>query len=142
MSKPTWSNTFGCSATSAFVFALFQLANYFNWPTPPDSASTATQGSDDRLHKVSLESQTMIGIFSWLACGVAAGFFVSHLISGRDKGIVLLTLAVGVGGAVAGGLIASLFHYGDGATFSLYALPFTLIGAALALIGYRRMIGA
>jgi uncharacterized membrane protein YeaQ/YmgE (transglycosylase-associated protein family) len=83
----------------------------------------------------------MIGILSWLACGIAAGFFVSRLVSGYDKGIVLLTLAVGVAGAVAGGFIASLMSFGDSATFSFYALIFAAIGATLTLVSYRRMIG-
>jgi uncharacterized membrane protein YeaQ/YmgE (transglycosylase-associated protein family) len=105
------------------------------------SGSAAVQGSDDRSNTVTLEAQTMIGVLSWLACGVAVGFFVNHLIAGYDKGLVLLTLGVGIGGAVVGGFIASLFHFGNSATFSIYSLPFALIGAAATLVGYRRMIG-
>jgi uncharacterized membrane protein YeaQ/YmgE (transglycosylase-associated protein family) len=84
----------------------------------------------------------MIGILSWLACGLVAGFFVSHLISASEKGIVLLTLGVGMGGAVFGGFVASTFRYGNAATFSIYALIFATVGASLTLFGYRRLIKA
>jgi uncharacterized membrane protein YeaQ/YmgE (transglycosylase-associated protein family) len=82
----------------------------------------------------------MIGILSWLVCGVAAGFFVNYLVSGYDKGIVLLTLGVGVGGAMVGGTVASMFHFGNSATFSFYALLFALVCASIALVSYRRIL--
>jgi uncharacterized membrane protein YeaQ/YmgE (transglycosylase-associated protein family) len=83
----------------------------------------------------------MIGAFSWISCGVVAGFFVNHIIAGYDKGLLLLTLCVGAGGAIAGGLIASLFNLGDRSTFSIFALLFAFVGAAVSLVGYRRKIG-
>jgi uncharacterized membrane protein YeaQ/YmgE (transglycosylase-associated protein family) len=82
----------------------------------------------------------MLGTFSWLVCGIAVGFFVNHLVSGYDKGIVLLTLGVGIGGAVVGGTVASLCHLGDSATFSIYAVLFALVGASAALVSYRRIL--
>ena len=82
----------------------------------------------------------MLGTLSWLACGIAAGFFVNQLVSGYDKGIVLLTLGVGVAGAMVGGFVASLFHFGDSATLSFYALLFALVCASIALVSYRRIL--
>jgi uncharacterized membrane protein YeaQ/YmgE (transglycosylase-associated protein family) len=82
----------------------------------------------------------MLGTLSWIACGIAAGFFVNHLVSGYDKGIVLLTLGVGVAGAMLGGFVASLFHLGDSATFSIYALLFAFVCASIALVSYRRIL--
>ena len=82
----------------------------------------------------------MLGIVTWLGCGVIAGMFVNKLISGYDKGILLLTIAVGVGGAIAGGVLASFFGYGNIATFSAYALIFAAVGAAATLFGYSRFV--
>lgn len=82
----------------------------------------------------------MAGIATWLGCGVIAGMFASKLISGYDKGILLLTLGVGAGGAIAGGVLASYFGYGNIATFSTYALIFAAVGAALTLTIYSRFI--
>ncbi len=82
----------------------------------------------------------MIGIVSWLICGVIAGMIVSKLISGSDKGIFLLTVGVGIAGAIAGGVIASFFGYGDIRTFSSYALIFATVGTVVTLFGYSRFV--
>jgi uncharacterized membrane protein YeaQ/YmgE (transglycosylase-associated protein family) len=70
------------------------------------------------------------------------GYIMSHLISGSDKGIVLLTLGVGAAGGIAGGCIAQLLGQGTSATFSIYAVVLALIGASISLLTYRRLIGA
>ena len=82
----------------------------------------------------------MIGIMTWIGCGVVLGFIMNHLISAYDKGLVLLTLGVGVAGAIGGGFAAELFGYGNIATFSFYAALFAVFGAALFLFSYRRII--
>jgi uncharacterized membrane protein YeaQ/YmgE (transglycosylase-associated protein family) len=82
----------------------------------------------------------MIGIMTWIGCGVVLGFIMNQLISGYDKGLVLLTLTVGIAGAIGGGFVAQLFGHGDSATFSFYAVLFAVLGAGLCLFGYRRVI--
>jgi uncharacterized membrane protein YeaQ/YmgE (transglycosylase-associated protein family) len=83
----------------------------------------------------------MAGIMAWIVCGLVAGYIMSYLISGSEKGLVLLTVSVGIGGAVVGGFIAQLFGHGTSATFSFYALLFAVSGASLCLLTYRRLIG-
>jgi uncharacterized membrane protein YeaQ/YmgE (transglycosylase-associated protein family) len=82
----------------------------------------------------------MIGIMTWIGCGVVLGFIMNQPISGYDKGLVLLTLGVGIAGAIGGGFVAQLFGHGDSATFSFYAVLFAVLGAALCLFSYRRVI--
>jgi len=82
----------------------------------------------------------MIGIMTWIGCGVVLGFIVNQVISGYDKGLVLLTLTVGIAGAIGGGFVAQFFGYGNSATFSFYAVLFAVCGAVLFLFSYRRMI--
>jgi len=84
----------------------------------------------------------MVGILTWLGCGVIAGLLVSRLISGHDKGLVLLTIGVGVAGALVGGFGAAMFGYGTSATFNVYGVLFAALGASVALLGYRRAIDA
>ena len=83
----------------------------------------------------------MIGVISWLACGLIVGYFVSRLISAQNKGLFFLTLSVGCAGAIVGGMCAQIVAVGSSATFSFYAVIFALVGAALALFGYRRVVG-
>ncbi len=77
---------------------------------------------------------------TWIGCGVVLGFIVDQLISGYDKGLVLLTLGVGIAGAIGGGFVAQLFGHGDSATFSFYAVLFAVLGAVLCLFSYRRLL--
>ncbi len=83
----------------------------------------------------------MSGMISWIVCGAVAGYIVSYLISGRDKGLVLLTVGVGVAGAVVGGFVAQVCGQGTSTTFSFYAVLFAIIGATLCLLSYRRLMG-
>jgi uncharacterized membrane protein YeaQ/YmgE (transglycosylase-associated protein family) len=84
----------------------------------------------------------MAGFLAWIVCGVVAGYIMSYLISGAEKGLVLLTLTVGVAGAIAGGFVAQLFGHGTSASFSFFAVLFAVAGASLCLVTYRRLIGA
>jgi uncharacterized membrane protein YeaQ/YmgE (transglycosylase-associated protein family) len=83
----------------------------------------------------------MAGIVAWIVCGVVAGYIMSYLISGAEKGLVVLTLTVGVAGAIGGGYVAQLFGHGTSASFSFYAVLFAVAGASLCLVTYRRLIG-
>jgi uncharacterized membrane protein YeaQ/YmgE (transglycosylase-associated protein family) len=83
----------------------------------------------------------VIGVISWLACGLLVGYFVSRLISAQDKGLFFLTLAVACAGAIVGGMGAQVAAVGSSGTFSFYGVIFALVGASLALFGYRRLIG-
>lgn len=71
-----------------------------------------------------------------------AGLFVSRLISGHNKGLILLTIGVGVTGSLVGGFGAGLLGYGTIATFNIYGILLAALGATLALVGYRRVIDA
>jgi uncharacterized membrane protein YeaQ/YmgE (transglycosylase-associated protein family) len=84
----------------------------------------------------------MAGVVTWIVSGMAAGYFMSLAISGREKCLLLLTLIVGIAGAVVGGFVAQVFGQGTSASFSLYAVPFAAVGAVLSLVTYRRLIGA
>jgi uncharacterized membrane protein YeaQ/YmgE (transglycosylase-associated protein family) len=84
----------------------------------------------------------MAGFVAWVVCGVVAGYIMSYLISGAEKGLVLLTVTVGMAGAIAGGFVAQLFGHGTSASFSFLAVLFAVGGASLCLVTYRRLIGA
>lgn len=91
-------------------------------------------------HPLIQANSTMLGFVSWLACGLIAGMIVNKLISGFDKGIVFITLCVGVAGAMAGGVGASFFGYGDLATFSMYAVVCAVIGSVVTLASFSRFV--
>jgi len=84
----------------------------------------------------------MIGIFSWIIFGLVAGSFVAWRIAGRDKGLNLFTIGIGLVGALVGGFGASIMGVGGRATFSFFSLLFAGLGASFSLLGYRKLIGA
>jgi uncharacterized membrane protein YeaQ/YmgE (transglycosylase-associated protein family) len=83
----------------------------------------------------------MIGILSWLGFGLVAGSFAAWKMEGRDTGLILFTIAVGLVGSLAGGLGASMLGVGGMATFSLFSLLFAALGATFTLLGYRKIVG-
>jgi uncharacterized membrane protein YeaQ/YmgE (transglycosylase-associated protein family) len=83
----------------------------------------------------------MIGASSWMACGLLVGYFVSEWMNAKDKGLLALTLSVGCAGGLIAGLCGQIAVLGNGTTFSYYGLIFATLGAALALFGYRRLLG-
>lgn len=84
----------------------------------------------------------MIGILSWLGFGLIAGSYTAWQMAGRDTGLIVFTIGVGLVGALVGGFGAALVGVGGMATFSLFSLLFAALGATFALLGYRKLIRA
>jgi uncharacterized membrane protein YeaQ/YmgE (transglycosylase-associated protein family) len=84
----------------------------------------------------------MVGILSWLGFGFVAGSFTAWQMEGRDTGLMLFTIVVGLGGSLVGGFLASFMGVGGMATFSLLSLLFAGLGAIFSLLGYRKWIRA
>lgn len=51
----------------------------------------------------------MLSLLSWLLTGLIVGFIARALVPGRQSLGILLTIALGIVGAVLGGLISSAF---------------------------------
>ena len=78
----------------------------------------------------------MLGILGWIVFGLIAGALAKLVMPGRDPGGILVTMMLGIAGAlVAGFLGRSLGWYGAGepAGFVMATL-----GAVLLLFIYRR----
>lgn len=81
----------------------------------------------------------MFGIIGWIVFGLIVGAIAKLLMPGRDPGGFIVTMLLGIAGAVAGGFIGrALGWYGpnDGAGFLM-----SLVGAVLLLWIYRMVIG-
>ena len=84
----------------------------------------------------------MIGILSWLGFGLITGSFTAWRMAGRDTGLILFTIGVGLVGSLVGGFGASFMGMGGMASFSVFGLLFAALGASFALLGYRKLIRA
>jgi uncharacterized membrane protein YeaQ/YmgE (transglycosylase-associated protein family) len=83
-----------------------------------------------------------MGILSWIILGLVAGAIAKVLHRGEEPGGLLGTLAVGVLGAVVGGLIASIVGLaGIGSFFNFATWLFAVGGAFLLLMVYDALAG-
>ncbi len=81
----------------------------------------------------------MFGVIGWIIFGLIVGAIAKLLMPGRDPGGIIVTMALGIAGAVLGGFIGrALGWYGeqDAAGFLM-----SLAGAVLLLWIYRMMVG-
>jgi uncharacterized membrane protein YeaQ/YmgE (transglycosylase-associated protein family) len=80
----------------------------------------------------------MFGVLGWIIFGVIVGAIAKLLMPGRDPGGFIVTMLLGIAGAVLGGFVGrALGWYGpnDGAGFLM-----SLLGAVLLLGIYRMMV--
>jgi len=78
----------------------------------------------------------MFAFISWIVFGLVVGIFAKLLMPGRDPGGFLVTILLGIAGAVIGGFIGRLLGwYGpsQGAGFLM-----SVLGAFLLLFLWRR----
>lgn len=82
-----------------------------------------------------------MGILSWIVFGLIAGAVAKFLHPGNDPGGFLVTIIIGVLGAVVGGFIASSLGLGTVDGFNLGSLGIAILGAVLLLFLYRKLRG-
>ena len=88
----------------------------------------------------------MLDIISWIIFGLIAGLMARWLMPGKDSSGCILTIILGVVGAVVGGFIARLLGVasnsatlGDRGFFM--QLAFAVLGAIIILVLYRMLAG-
>jgi uncharacterized membrane protein YeaQ/YmgE (transglycosylase-associated protein family) len=83
-----------------------------------------------------------MGILSWILLGLVAGAIAKALHPGRDPQGCIVTMIIGIIGAVLGGFIATrVLGWGNINGFNLYSLLVAVGGAVLALIIYTAATG-
>jgi uncharacterized membrane protein YeaQ/YmgE (transglycosylase-associated protein family) len=90
----------------------------------------------------------MLSIIGWILFGLIAGLIAKAVMPGRDPGGALITILLGIAGAVVGGWLGSaLFGYGRGAGDDisspgfLMSLVLSVVGAVVLLAIYRLATG-
>jgi uncharacterized membrane protein YeaQ/YmgE (transglycosylase-associated protein family) len=80
-----------------------------------------------------------MGILGWILFGLVVGALAKLVMPGRDPGGIIVTMLLGIAGAVLGGFIGrSLGWYGDTESAG-FLMSFA--GAVLLLVIYRFMVG-
>jgi uncharacterized membrane protein YeaQ/YmgE (transglycosylase-associated protein family) len=82
-----------------------------------------------------------LGLLSWILFGLSAGAIARLIMPGRDPGGLVLTILLGIGGAIMGGLVAAALN-GRGVTgFDVVSFVVAIAGALLLLLIYRAVVG-
>ena len=82
----------------------------------------------------------MIGhIISWIIIGLIAGALGKLIMPGDDPGGIIVTILIGIAGAIIGGFLASLIGLGGGGF--IWTIIVATIGAIILLAIYRAIAG-
>lgn len=85
-------------------------------------------------------------IISWIVVGAVAGVIAKLLMPGRDPGGCIITIVLGIVGAVLAGYLAHLLRISDetravGDRGFLTKVAFGVVGAVIILAVYRLIAG-
>ncbi len=83
----------------------------------------------------------VMGLFSWILMGLLAGALAKFFMPGKDPGGCLMTIVIGIVGALAGGFLATQLGYGGISGFDLRSLLIATGGAFLLLLVLRVVRG-
>ena len=81
----------------------------------------------------------VMGLLSWILFGLIAGAIAKFLMPGSDPGGCILTVVIGVVGALLGGFVATWLGFGGISGFDLRSLLIAIVGSILLLIIYRAL---
>jgi uncharacterized membrane protein YeaQ/YmgE (transglycosylase-associated protein family) len=80
-----------------------------------------------------------MGWLAWILFGLIAGIVAKFIMPGRDPGGLIVTILIGIVGAVIGGFISSTLGFGAISGFDIRSMIIAVLGAILLLFIYRRM---
>jgi len=78
-----------------------------------------------------------MGFFTWIFFGLIAGALAKFLMPGKDAGGFIVTILIGIAGAIVGGWIGTALGYGSVTGFNLGSFVTAILGSVLLLFLYR-----
>ena len=83
----------------------------------------------------------MLGaLIYWIIVGLIAGALAKFVMPGDDPGGFIITILLGIAGAIVGGFLASLIGIGGGGI--IWTIIIATIGAIILLAIYRAVAGS
>jgi uncharacterized membrane protein YeaQ/YmgE (transglycosylase-associated protein family) len=82
-----------------------------------------------------------MGILSWIVFGLIAGALAKLLMPGKDPGGMIVTILIGIAGAVVGGFVGTYFGFGKVTGFNLTSFGIAVGGSFILLLVYRLLRG-
>ncbi len=82
-----------------------------------------------------------MSIIAWILLGLIAGALAKMLMPGDDPGGIIVTILIGIAGAIVGGFIWNVLSgndsYGD---FDIGGVLIAIVGSLVLLWGYRTLV--
>ena len=84
-----------------------------------------------------------MGIIGWILLGIVGGVIAKALLPGNDPGGLIVTIIIGVVGALLGGFLARALGFGDPIDefFDVSTWLAAIIGSIILLVIYRAVTG-
>ena len=83
-----------------------------------------------------------MSLLAWIILGLIAGLVAKALVPGRDPGGCIITILVGIAGALVGGWLSTLLGFGGLAGGpDLRNLVIAVLGAIVLLVLWRLLFG-
>lgn len=82
-----------------------------------------------------------MGLLSWVFVGLVAGALAKLILPGDQPGGCIVTILLGVVGALVGGWLMSLFGFGGVSGFNLYSVLTATAGAVVFLLLWALIAG-
>lgn len=82
-----------------------------------------------------------MSIIAWIVVGLIAGAIAKMLMPGDDPGGIILTILLGIAGAIVGGFIAVALNISNGVDdFDIGTIFLSIVGAVLILVAYKAIV--
>lgn len=83
----------------------------------------------------------LMGLLSWALFGLIAGALAKFIMPGDDPGGCIITVVVGIVGALLGGFLATWLGFGGISGFDLRSLVIAILGSIVLLAILRAIRG-
>lgn len=80
-----------------------------------------------------------MGFISWIVMGLVVGVLAKWIMPGKDPGGVIVTILIGIVGALLGGWLGSLLGIIVAPGWSLSNIAMATVGGLLLLFIYRKL---
>ena len=80
-----------------------------------------------------------MGLITWILLGLVVGALAKWIMPGKDPGGIIITILLGIAGAVVGGWIGTFIGFGEVTGFDFRSLLISVGGAVLLLMVYRKI---